>query len=264
MLNEKGDLAILGLTPTTAPQDEATSTLLKHLRADVIPAVVGDSSAEVSVTGGTAMTDDVSQRLQDRMPLFLGAVIGLSFLVLMLVFRSILVPLKAAALNVLSVGAAYGVVVAVFQWGWGASLIGVHETVPIMPLAPMLMFAILFGLSMDYEVFLLSRVREQYLKHRDPKRAVVEGVGSTARVITSAALIMIAVFGAFILGSDHVAQDVRRRPRRRRASRRDVGPDGAGPGGDEPARAQGLVASGVAGPPAAHDRPRGWRGRRPR
>ena len=206
VLNEKGDLAILGLTPTTAPQDEATSTLLKHLRADVIPAAVGDSSAEVSITGGTAMTDDVSQRLQDRMPLFLGAVIGLAFLVLMLVFRSILVPLKAAALNVLSVGAAYGVVVAVFQWGWGASLIGVHETVPIMPLAPMLMFAILFGLSMDYEVFLLSRVREQYLKHRDPKRAVVEGVGSTARVITSAALIMIAVFGAFILGSDHVAK----------------------------------------------------------
>ena len=162
--------------------------------------------AEVSVTGGTAMTDDVSQRLQDRMPWFLGAVIGLAFLVLMLVFRSILVPLKAAALNVLSVGAAYGVVVAVFQWGWGAGLIGVHETVPIMPLAPMLMFAILFGLSMDYEVFLLSRVREQYLKHRDPKRAVVEGVGSTARVITSAALIMIAVFGAFILGSDHVAK----------------------------------------------------------
>ena len=206
VLNEKGDLAILGLTPTTAPQDEATSTLLKHLRADVIPAAVGDSSAEVSITGGTAMTDDVSQRLQERMPLFLGAVIGLAFLVLMLVFRSILVPLKAAALNVLSVGAAYGVVVAVFQWGWGASLIGVHETVPIMPLAPMLMFAILFGLSMDYEVFLLSRVREQYLKHRDPKRAVVEGVGSTARVITSAALIMIAVFGAFILGSDHVAK----------------------------------------------------------
>ena len=121
------------------------------------------------------------------MPWFLGAVIGLSFLVLMVVFRSVLVPLKAAALNVLGVGAAYGVVVAVFQWGWGASLIGVHETVPIMPLAPMLMFAILFGLSMDYEVFLMSRVREQYLKHFDPRRAVVEGVGSTARVITSAA-----------------------------------------------------------------------------
>ena len=102
----------------------------------------------------------------------------------------------------LGVGAAYGVVVAVFQWGWGASLIGVHETVPIMPLAPMLMFAILFGLSMDYEVFLLSRVREQYLKHGNPVKAVVEGIGCTARVITSAGLIMIAVFGSFILMSD--------------------------------------------------------------
>jgi len=112
------------------------------------------------------------------------------------------VPLKAAVLNVLGVAAAYGVIVAVFQWGWGASLIGVHETVPIMPLAPMLMFAILFGLSMDYEVFLMSRVREQYRKHFDPKRAVVEGVGSTARVITSAALIMISVFASFILDVD--------------------------------------------------------------
>ncbi|HSS67224.1 MAG TPA: MMPL family transporter, partial [Nocardioidaceae bacterium] len=133
---------------------------------------------------------------------FLGAVIGLSFLVLMLVFRSVLVPLKAAALNVLGVGAAYGVIVAVFQWGWGASLIGVHDTVPIMPLAPMLMFAILFGLSMDYEVFLMSRVREQYLRHRNPRLAVIQGVGSTARVITSAALIMISVFGSFILDVD--------------------------------------------------------------
>ena len=106
----------------------------------------------------------------------------------------------------LSVGAAYGVVVAIFQWGWGSSLIGVHETVPIMPLAPMLMFAILFGLSMDYEVFLLSRVREHYLRHRDPKAAIVEGVGSTGRVITSAALIMISVFGAFILMSDVITK----------------------------------------------------------
>ena len=191
------------------------------------------------------------------MPWFLGAVIGLSFLVLMLVFRSVLVPLKAALLNVLSVGAAYGVVVAVFQWGWGAGLIGVHEKVPIMPLAPMLMFAILFGLSMDYEVFLLSRVREQYLQHRDPKRAVVEGVGSTARVITSAALIMIAVFGAFILVSDVTDQDVRCRSGPRRPPRRDAGPDGPGPGGDEPARAPGLVAARLARPPAPDDRPRG-------
>jgi RND superfamily putative drug exporter len=133
---------------------------------------------------------------------FLAAVIGLSFLLLMVVFRSVLIPLKAAALNVLSVGASYGVVVAVFQWGWGAHLIGVKETVPIMPLAPMLMFAILFGLSMDYEVFLLSRIHEHYLACRNARQAIIEGVGTTARVITSAALIMIAVFGAFILSSD--------------------------------------------------------------
>ena len=154
------------------------------------------------VTGTTAIQVDLSDQLGHRMVWFLGAVIGLSFLLLMLVFRSLLIPLKAALLNLLSVGASYGAVVAVFQWGWGASLIGVHETVPIMPLAPMLMFAILFGLSMDYEVFLLSRIREQYRISGDARRAIVEGVGSTARVITSAALIMIAVFGAFILASD--------------------------------------------------------------
>lgn len=202
VLNEDNSLAIIGVIPTTAPQDEETSELLKRLRDDVIPGVVEDSGVDVMVTGNTALTEDVAQRLQNRMPMFLGAVIGLAFLVLMIVFRSVLVPLKAAALNVLSVGAAYGVVVAVFQWGWGSSLVGVDQTVPIMPLAPMLMFAILFGLSMDYEVFLLSRVREHYLRHGDPKRAIVDGVSTTGRVITSAALIMIAVFGAFILMSD--------------------------------------------------------------
>jgi putative drug exporter of the RND superfamily len=199
--NGAGDLAIITVTPTTSPQDARTSELLQRLREDTIPAV-GGSDVDVSITGATAITADVSSRLQQRMPWFLGAVIGLSFLVLMVVFRSVLVPLKAAVLNVLGVGAAYGVVVAVFQWGWGANLIGVHESVPIMPLAPMLMFAILFGLSMDYEVFLMSRVREQYRKHFDPRQAVVEGVGSTARVISSAALIMISVFASFILDVD--------------------------------------------------------------
>ena len=190
------------VTPTTSPQDAKTDQLVQRLRNEVLPDTLGDLRKDASVTGGTAIMSDISERLQQRMPWFLGAVIGLAFVALMIVFRSVLVPLKAALLNVLSVGAAYGVLVAMFQWGWGASLIGVHESVPIMPLAPMLMFAILFGLSMDYEVFLLSRVREQYLKHRDPKRAVVEGVGSTARVITSAALIMISVFAAFILSTD--------------------------------------------------------------
>jgi RND superfamily putative drug exporter len=201
-LSPKGDLAVIVATPTTSPQDAATTQLVHRLRADVLPDAVQGHDVDPMVTGGTAFGVDISERLQDRMLLFIGAVIGLSFLVLMIVFRSVLVPLKAAALNVISIGAAYGVLVAVFQWGWGASLIGIEETVPINPLAPMLMFAILFGLSMDYEVFLLSRVREQYLKHRDPQRAVVEGVGSTARVITSAALIMISVFGAFVLSSD--------------------------------------------------------------
>jgi RND superfamily putative drug exporter len=202
VFNDARDVASITVTPTTSPQDEETSELLERLREDAIPAAVDGSGVTASITGNTALTADVSSRLQDRMPLFLGAVIGLSFLVLMVVFRSVLIPLKAAALNVLGVGAAYGVVVAVFQWGWAASLIGVDESVPIMPLAPMLMFAILFGLSMDYEVFLISRVREQYRKHFDPRRAMVEGMGSTARVITSAALIMIGVFASFILDAD--------------------------------------------------------------
>jgi RND superfamily putative drug exporter len=200
VFNTDNELAVLVLTPTTSPQDERTSELLSRLRTTTLPGSLGDSGVEAYVTGGTALSDDVATQLQQRMPLFLGAVIGLSFLVLTVVFRSILVPLKAAVLNLLGVGASYGVVVAVFQWGWGAHLIGVHDTVPIMPLAPMLMFAILFGLSMDYEVFLLSRVREQFRLHGDARRAVVEGVGATGRVITSAALIMVAVFGSFVLG----------------------------------------------------------------
>jgi RND superfamily putative drug exporter len=123
-------------------------------------------------------------------------------ILLMMVFRSIAVPLKAAAMNVLSIGAAYGVIVAVFQWGWLGSLFGVHEHVPIVSFIPMMMFAVLFGLSMDYEVFLLSRVREEYLEGRGNTEAVVRGISSTARVITSAALIMVCVFGSFVLGDD--------------------------------------------------------------
>ncbi len=202
VFNETRDLAVFVVTPTTAPQDEETSELLSRLRDTTLPDALASSDVDAYVTGGTALAADVSDQLGSRMPLFLGAVIGLSFLILTVVFRSVLVPLKAAILNLLGIGASYGVVVAVFQWGWGAALIGVEETIPIMPLAPMLMFAILFGLSMDYEVFLLSRVREQYRQHGDSRRAVVEGVGATGRVITSAALIMIAVFGSFVLASD--------------------------------------------------------------
>ncbi|HEX7187382.1 MAG TPA: MMPL family transporter [Actinomycetes bacterium] len=205
-ISPKGDLAVIAVTPTTSPQDEATTQLVHRLRAEVLPDATRGHDVETMLTGATAFQVDISAGLPRQMLVFVSAVIGLSILVLMIVFRSILVPLKAAVLNLISIAAAYGVVVAVFQWGWGASLIGLEETVPINPLGPILMFAILFGLSMDYEVFLLSRVREQYLRHRDPKRAVVEGVGSTARVITSAALIMISVFGAFVLSTEVTAK----------------------------------------------------------
>ena len=150
------------------------------------------------VGGATASFADIGDRVSDRLPLFIAAVILLSFLLLTVVFRSILVPLKAALLNLLSIGAAYGVLVAVFQWGWGKNLIGLESTVPIVSFIPMFMFALLFGLSMDYEVFLLSRVREEYLVTGDNDTSVIHGIASTAKVITSAALIMIPVFLGFV------------------------------------------------------------------
>ncbi|HEY8524509.1 MAG TPA: MMPL family transporter [Acidimicrobiales bacterium] len=203
-----GSAAVVRVVPETSPQDGATADLVHHLRDDVIPAALGGTpGVDVHVGGQTAMFIDMSDKIADRLPWFIGAVIGLSVLLLMMVFRSIAVPLKAAIMNVLSIGAAYGVIVAVFQWGWLKGLFGVEETVPIVSFMPMMLFAILFGLSMDYEVFLLSRVREEYLHRRDDPSAadrnttaVIEGISATARVITSAALIMISVFAAFVLG----------------------------------------------------------------
>jgi RND superfamily putative drug exporter len=198
-----GSAAALRVIPDTSPQDERTSELVHRLRDDVIPgAIDAADGVQVSVGGRTALWIDMSDRIADRLPWFIAAVIGLSVLLLMVVFRSIAVPIKAAAMNLLSIGAAYGVVVAVFQWGWAKDLFGVEETVPILSFMPMMLFAILFGLSMDYEVFLLSRIREEYLQHGDNERAVVEGIAGTARVITSAALIMISVFAAFVLADD--------------------------------------------------------------
>jgi RND superfamily putative drug exporter len=200
--NEDGTAAVLRVIPTTSPQDERTSDLVHHLRSDVIPEATAGTGAEVYVGGQTATFIDMSDKVADRLPYFVGAVILLSVILLMMVFRSVAVPLKAAAMNLLSIGAAYGVIVAVFQWGWLKGLVGVEETVPIVSFMPMMLFAILFGLSMDYEVFLLTRVREEYLHRRDNTAAVVEGISATARVITSAALIMISVFAAFVLGDD--------------------------------------------------------------
>ena len=201
VFNEAGDTAVLIANPTSAPQDEDTDALVRHLRADVLPATVDGHRRQVSLTG-QAMVTDLTERISSRLPMFIAAVVAMSFVLLMIVFRSVLVPLKAALMNLLSIAAAYGVLVAVFQWGWGDELIGLHSTMPINPFVPLIMFAILFGLSMDYEVFLLSRVREEYVATGDSHEAVVRGLSSTARVITSAALIMISVFGAFVLSDD--------------------------------------------------------------
>jgi RND superfamily putative drug exporter len=186
------------VTPTTAPQDQATSDLVHTLRDDVIPQIDETLDTEILVTGPVAANIDFSDYLSQRIWYFYGAVLLISFLFLMAVFRSVLVPLKAVLMNLLAIGAAYGIVVAVFQWGWGGSILGV-EPGPIEPFIPMMLFAIVFGLSMDYEVFLLTRIREEYDRQGDNSQAVADGLTATARVITAAALIMVFVFGSFML-----------------------------------------------------------------
>jgi RND superfamily putative drug exporter len=200
--NRGAGVATLLAYPTTSPQDDATSTTIKRLRADVFPAVLRGSPTRAHVGGHTATWTDIGNRLGERLPLFLSAVILLSFLLLTVLFRSVVVPLTAAVMNLLSVGVAYGVLVMVFQWGWGSGVIGLESSVPVEPFIPVFLFAILFGLSMDYEVFLLSRVREHYLLSGDSDAAVINGLAGTARVITSAALIMISVFIGFVFGDD--------------------------------------------------------------
>ncbi len=199
-------IATLVVFPTTSPQDEATADTIARLRTDVLPTAIGHGPARAHVGGAVASLSDVGRRTSQRLPVFVAAVLAMSFLLLMLVFRSVLVPLKAVLLNLLSIGAAYGIMVAVFQWGWGGALIGLEATVPIVSFLPMFLFAILFGLSMDYEVFLLSRVREEYLRTGDNGTAIVEGVSGTARIITSAALIMVAVFLSFAVAEDPSAK----------------------------------------------------------
>ena len=191
-------LALLIVYPDSAPQDAETGVLVTTLRDDVIPA----TGVEANVGGLTAASTDFSNYLAGRMPLLIGVVLLLSFLLLMAVFRSVLVPLKAVVMNLLSIGAAYGILVAIFQWGWGMELIGVDRAGPIEAWVPMFLFAIVFGLSMDYEVFLLSRIKEEYDRTKDNATAVADGLAVTARVITAAALIMFCVFAAFALGDD--------------------------------------------------------------
>ena len=196
-MNTDGTAAQWMVIPSTSPQDAKTTSLVHHLRDDVLPQATRGTGLDVAVTGQTAVGIDFSDYLAARLPLFFAVVLALSFLLLMAVFRSILVPLKAVVMNLISIAAAYGVVVAVFQWGWGASLVGVGKGGPIEPFIPMMMFAIVFGLSMDYEVFLLSRIKEEHDRTHDNVRSVALGLERTGRIVTAAAVLISVVFLAF-------------------------------------------------------------------
>jgi RND superfamily putative drug exporter len=197
--------AIINVIPKTAPQDPKTATLVRHLRSDVIAPTVANTDVSVHAGGSAAIGIDLTKKLSGRLAWFFGAVIALSFLLLMCVFRSVLVPLKAALMNLFSIAGSFGVLVAVFQWGWGGTIIGVSKQ-PIVAFSPMILFAIVFGLSMDYEVFLLSRVKEEHDRTGDNGLAVADGLAATARVITAAAAIMICVFLTFVFQSDATAK----------------------------------------------------------
>jgi RND superfamily putative drug exporter len=198
LINREGDAALITAIPTTSPQDEATQDLVKRVRGTIAPEALAGSGATAKVGGLNAAFEDQSDYMVERMPLFIAGVVGLSFLLLLIAFHSPLISLKAGVMNLLSVSAAYGVMTLVAQGGTVGELIGIDHEVPIAPFMPVMMFAILFGLSMDYEVFLISRIREEYLKDGDTRRAVADGLAKTARVITAAAAIMVVVFLAFV------------------------------------------------------------------
>jgi putative drug exporter of the RND superfamily len=193
---------LIQAVPTTSPQDEVTEATVLRLRDEVLPVASSDGGVPI-LTGSVAVQVDFSDYLAGRLMVFLAAVLGVSFILLMMVFRSLLVPLKAVVMNILSITAAYGVVVAIFQWGWFSAVFGT-EPAPIEPFVPIMLFAIVFGLSMDYEVFLLSRIREEYDRTGNAVDSVADGLAATARVITAAAAIMVVVFGAFLLEDDRI------------------------------------------------------------
>jgi RND superfamily putative drug exporter len=199
-------VALANVYPKGSPQDASTADLLHKIRGQVVPAAERGTGLHVLTGGQTAIFDDFSHVLSGKLPLFIGVVVILSFLLLMTVFRSFAIPLTAALMNILSAGAAFGVVTAIFQHGWGASLLGIDKTGPIEAFLPVLMFPILFGLSMDYEVFLVSRIYEEWHRRRDNAAAVTHGLAATGRTITAAAAIMVLVFGAFILGGERVIE----------------------------------------------------------
>ncbi len=201
--NAAGDTAIITVIPKSGPASSATETLVHHLR-DGLRTAAEPSGTVTYVAGQTAANIDISSKLGAALPRYMLFVIVLTMLLLLVVFRSIVVPVKAAIAILLSIGGALGIVVAIFQWGWAAGPLGIDTTLPIVSFVPLMMFGILFGLSMDYEVFILSRIREEFVRTDDAHHAVLTGLASSARVITAAALIMISVFGAFVLGDDVV------------------------------------------------------------
>ena len=203
-LNPAKNTGVFQLYPTTSPQSADTTKLLDHIRGDVLPPIERRTGAQLHVGGITAIFEDFGDAISEKLPLFIGVVVLLSALLLMAVFRSLLVPLKAMAMNLLSIGAAFGLIVAVFQWGWGASVIGIDGTGPIVSFFPVFLFAIVFGLSMDYEVFLMSRIHEEWEHEGDATIAVTRGLALTGRVITAAAAIMVTVFASFMIGEDRI------------------------------------------------------------
>ena len=203
---DHGQVATVNVYPTTSPQDAATADLVRHLRDTTIPQA--GSGLPVHVYGDTATFVDFSQVFGGRLPLFVVVIVGLSFLLLAMVFRSLLIPLTSAVMNLLTIGAAFGVLVAVFQWGWLADLVGVTRPGPTEAWLPASVFAVLFGLSMDYQVFLLSRMHEEWRRSGDNRRAITVGLANTGRTITAAALIMIVVFAAFVLGDQRVIKEI--------------------------------------------------------
>jgi RND superfamily putative drug exporter len=205
-LNPAGDVATITVYPTSSPQAYATTQLVHKLREQIVPPIERSTGARVYVGGVTAGSVDFANTLGHKLPLFIGVVVLLSALLLMIVFRSLVIPLQAAVMNLLSIGAALGVIVAIFQWGWFGSLIGVQEG-PIESFIPVMLFAIVFGLSMDYEVFLVSRIHERWAHTREHSRAVAEGLALTGRVVTAAAAIMVCVFLSFMLGEDRVIKE---------------------------------------------------------
>jgi RND superfamily putative drug exporter len=198
--NRAGNAAVLIAYPASAPQAATTSALVQRLRSAVIPRATAGTGVRILVGGETAAGIDASAQLSQRLPIVIGLVILLSVILLMVAFRSVAIPLKAAAMNLLSIGAAYGAIVAVYQWGWLAPVFSVSRTGPIDPWIPLMMFTITFGLSMDYEVFLLSRIQEEWRRGSSNSAAVADGIASTGRVITAAAAIMVCVFGSFVVG----------------------------------------------------------------